>query len=149
MTRSPSLEFVDNPSPELQQIVLEGVRSFNARLFPDHPTGKDMAIAIRDPESQAFVGGLLGRMAGGWLAIELLFVPEALRGQGIATRLIAMAEDEAKRSGCHAAWIDTLNPKARSLYEHLGYRIFGELKDYPVGSSRFFLEKKLGPVPAA
>jgi hypothetical protein len=50
------------------------------------------------------------------------------------------------RRDCHSAWIDTLNPKALELYQRLGYEVFGELKDYPVGGSRFFLQKKLGPI---
>nr|WP_246728573.1 GNAT family N-acetyltransferase [Microvirga terricola] len=85
----------------------------------------------------------MGRTASGWLAIELLFVPDQLRGLGLATRMIAMAEDEARRRDCHSAWLDTLNPKAAVLYERLGYVRFGELPDYPVGNSRVFLQKKL------
>ena len=73
-------------------------------------------------------------------------MPEAFRGMGLATQLIALAEDEARNRGCHSVWIDTLNPKALRLYQRLGYEIFGELKDYPVGGSRFFLQKKLGPI---
>ena len=73
-------------------------------------------------------------------------MPETFRGMGLATRLVAMAEEEAKRRGCHSAWLDTLNPKALTLYQRLGYAIFGELKDYPAGSSRFFLQKKLGSI---
>jgi GNAT superfamily N-acetyltransferase len=149
MTHSLSLSFIEEPCPELNQMILEGVRAYNRSLFPNHPDGKDIAIGIRGPDDQAFVGGLLGRVGGGWLSIELLFVPEVLRGHGLATRLIAMAEEEARKRGCHGAWIDTLNPKARQLYERLGYVIFGELENYPAGSSRCFLQKTLGPVPAA
>jgi len=145
MTQAPTLAFVDD-EPTLHDIVLDGVRSFNATLFAGHPPGRDLSIAIRDPDSGAPVGGLLGRTNGGWLGIELLFVPEAFRGKGLATRLIAMAEEEARSRGCHSAWIDTLNPKAAELYKRLGYEIFGELKDYPVGGSRVFLQKKLAPV---
>ena len=141
----PIVEFVDD-EPMLHTIVLEGVRGFNTTLFAQHPPGQDLAIAIRAPDSNAPVGGLCGRTAGGWLAIELIFVPEAFRGMGLATKLISMAEEEAMRRGCHSAWLDTLNPKALQLYRRLGYEIFGELKDYPVGGSRFFLQKKLGPV---
>ncbi len=72
-------------------------------------------------------------------------MPDALRGLGLATQLIAMAEEEARRRGCHAAWLDTLNPMALPLYQRLGYEVFGELKDYPVGNNRFFLQKKLSP----
>jgi GNAT superfamily N-acetyltransferase len=145
MTQLPTIAFVDDASA-LHPIVLEGVRGFNKMLFANHPPGQDLAIAIRDPDSNEPVGGLLGRTNGGWLGIELLFVPEAFRGAGLATKLIALAEDEARNRGCHSVWIDTLNPKALRLYQRLGYEIFGELKDYPVGGSRFFLQKKLGPV---
>jgi len=146
MTQVPEIALVDGDHAELHEIVLDGVRGFNRTLFARHPPGKDLAIAIRDPDSSEPVGGLLGRMNGGWLAIELIFVPEAFRGMGLATRLIAMAEEEARKHDCHSAWIDTLNPKALRLYQHLGYEVFGELEDYPVGGSRFFLQKKLGPV---
>ncbi|MBO1904156.1 GNAT family N-acetyltransferase [Microvirga sp. 3-52] len=145
MTLLPTIAFVDDASA-LHPIVLEGVRGFNKTLFANYPPGQDLAIAIRDPDSNEPVGGLLGRTNGGWLAIELLFVPEAFRGVGLATQLIAMAEEEARNRDCHSAWIDTLNPEALRLYQRLGYEIFGELKDYPIGGSRFFLQKKLGPV---
>jgi len=145
MTERPPIAFVDDASA-LQPILREGVREFNRILFAGHPPGRDLAIAIRDPDSGEPVGGLCGRMNGGWLAVELIFVPEIYRGMGLATQLIAMAEEEARDRGCHSAWIDTLNPKALTLYRRLGYEVFGELKDYPVGGSRFFLQKKLGPV---
>jgi len=144
MTPAPTLTFLDDDAA-LRKVVVDGIRGFNAALFANHPPGQDLAIAIRDPETNEPVGGLCGRTAGGWLGIELLFVPEAFRGMGLATRLMTLAEEEAKRRGCHSAWIDTLNPKALALYRRLGYEIFGELKDYPVGSSRFFLQKKLVP----
>jgi GNAT superfamily N-acetyltransferase len=134
---------VEEPSPEVHQAILDGIRSFNAALFQHEQPGRDLAIAIRDLVTREAVGGLWGRTAGGWLAIELIFVPENLRGQGIATRLVAMAEAEALARDCHSAWLDTLNPEALRLYQRLGYRRFGELKDYPRGGSRTFLRKQL------
>ncbi|HEY8382158.1 MAG TPA: GNAT family N-acetyltransferase [Microvirga sp.] len=136
------LDFVPEASPDLRETILQGVRAFNAMLFAEAPKGQDLAIAITD-ETGAAVGGLLGRTAGGWLAIELIFVPEPLRGQGLASRLVAMAEEKARTRGCHAAWLDTLNPDARRLYEQLGYAVFGELPDYPAGFTRAFLRKAL------
>lgn len=144
MMQAPTITILDDASA-LHPIVLEGVRGFNTTLFAGHPPGKDLAIALHSPDSNEPVGGLCGRMNGGWLAIELIYVPEAFRGMGLATQLIAMAEEEARNQDCHSAWIDTLNPKALRLYQRLGYEIFGELKDYPVGGSRFFLQKKLTP----
>jgi GNAT superfamily N-acetyltransferase len=142
MTADCSLELVD-PSDDLYTTLLAGVRTFNHTTFQAFPLGEDLAIALHGPTG-APTGGLWGRTAGGWLAVELIFVPASLRGQGLATRLIGLAEAEARRRGCHSAWLDTLNARALSLYERLGYVRFGELKDYPLGSSRYFLEKKLG-----
>ncbi|MDF2975088.1 MAG: hypothetical protein K0R61_5538 [Microvirga sp.] len=145
MMQAPILAFVEDDAA-LRDVVLEGVRGFNRTLFANHPPGQDLAIAIRIPDRDAPFGGLCGRTAGGWLAIELIFVPETFRGMGLATQLIAMAEEEAKRRNCHAAWLDTMNPQALALYRRLGYTVFGELEDYPPGFSRFFLQKKLGSV---
>jgi GNAT superfamily N-acetyltransferase len=131
------------PTPEVHRTILERIRAFNAALFRDERPGENLALAIRDPGTEEIVGGLWGRTAGGWLAVELIFVPEPLRGRGLATRLVTMAESEALARGCHSAWLDTLNPDALRLYERLGYRRFGELKDYPRGGSRYFLQKEL------
>ncbi|MXQ13031.1 GNAT family N-acetyltransferase [Microvirga makkahensis] len=110
---------------------------------------QDLAVVIRDADTREILGGLWGRTGWEWLSIEYIFVPESLRGQGLATRLIGMAEEEAFGRGCHSVWLDTLNPKALALYERLGYERFGELKDFPRGGSRFFLQKKLKPAAAA
>jgi GNAT superfamily N-acetyltransferase len=132
-----------SPDPGIRTIILEGLRDFNRTVLAPGLQIEDLAVAVRDDSSGAVIGGLWGRTGWEWLTIELIFVPESLRGQGIASRVIAMAEDEALRRGCHSAWLDTLNPDALSLYERLGYVRFGELNDFPVGSTRYFLQKKL------
>jgi GNAT superfamily N-acetyltransferase len=95
------------------------------------------------------VGGLWGRTGYDWLFVELLFVPESMRGRGVGTDLMRRAEREAAARGCHGAWLDTFEFQARGFYERLGYECFGELQRYPVGSARFFLKKGLVPKDAA
>jgi ribosomal protein S18 acetylase RimI-like enzyme len=138
-----SLELLSKPHAIVRQIIRNGLSDFNrAEIMPDLRID-DMAVVIRDPASKEILGGLWGHTGWEWLTIELLFVPETLRGQGIASRLIRMAEEEAVSRGCHSAWVDTLNPAALSLYERLGYERFGELKNFPSGGSRTFLRKGL------
>jgi GNAT superfamily N-acetyltransferase len=131
------------PDPGIRTLVLDGLRDFNRTVLAPGLQMDDVAVVVREEPSGAVIGGLWGRTGWEWLTIELIFVPECLRGQGIASQLIALAEEEALRRGCHSAWLDTLNPAALSLYEHLGYVRFGELKDFPVGGSRYFLQKRL------
>lgn len=140
------VELLAKPHKIVRQIILNGLSDFNrTALMPDLEI-EDVAIVIRHGESREILGGLWGRTGWEWLTIEYVFVPEDLRGQGLATRLIAMAEDEAAARGCHSAWLDTLNRDALKLYERLGYERFGELTDFPKGGSRFFLQKKLKEV---
>ncbi len=138
-----SLGLVATPDPGIRAIILDGLRDFNRTVLSPGLQIDDLAVVIRDAADDSVVGGLWGRTGWEWLAVELIFVPESLRGRGIVSRLIALAEEEALRRGCHSAWLDTLNPDALSLYERLGYLRFGELKNFPVGGSRYFLQKSL------
>ncbi|WP_421997268.1 GNAT family N-acetyltransferase [Reyranella sp.] len=89
------------------------------------------------------LGGLLGGIWGGWLHISFLWVDEAVRGQGCATRLMDEAEAYARERRCHSAELDTHSFQARPFYEKRGYEVFATLDDYPEGHKKFFLKKKL------
>jgi GNAT superfamily N-acetyltransferase len=106
---------------------------------------RPLAVVVSDADN-CVIGGLWGRTAYGWLFIELLFVPESLRGQGLGADLTRRAETEALARGCHSAWLDTFEFQARGFYERLGYTCFGELENYPVGFSRYFMKKALSAV---
>jgi GNAT superfamily N-acetyltransferase len=109
------------------------------------PSGRQaLTVLVRDCNG-AVIGGLSGYTAWGWLFTQWLFVPDALRGQGLAGQLLARAEEEARARGCHGAWIDTFNPQALKAYQRQGYEIFGELPEFPKGRTRVFLKKHLMP----
>ena len=135
------IQKTDTADPAARQAILDGLVAYNdAKTGPNdyHP----LAILITD-DSGSVIGGLWGRTVYDWLFTELLFVPESLRGQGIGRSLILKAEQEALSRGCHSAWLDTFEFQARGFYERMGYECFGELSDYPVGFSRFFMKKRL------
>ena len=88
---------------------------------------------------------MLGHLYWGWLSVETLWVDEGYRGQGLGGRLLDMAEAEARRHGCAHVQLDTLTFQARPFYEARGYRVYGELADFPAGTEhrRFYLTKPL------
>lgn len=100
---------------------------------------RPLVVAVHD-EAGAVIGGLWGATAYGWLYIQLLLVPEALRGQGVGAQLMARAEAEAQARGCQHAWVDT-QFGALGFYQRQGYTVFGQLPDYPPGFTRSFLTK--------
>jgi len=106
------------------------------------PSGHQTLVLALRGDDDAVCGGLWGSTSYGWLYTQLLSVPESSRGSGLGRALMQAAEDEARRRGCHAAWVDTIFG-ARGFYERLGYRVFGELPDHPHGFTRSFLQKAL------
>jgi GNAT superfamily N-acetyltransferase len=128
-------------TPEERAAIIAPLDVYSAgRGFPWR--AQTLALALRDDHG-GIVGGLLGETNWEWLHVQILAVAEGLRGRGWGRRLLAEAERLAVASGCHHAWLDTFSFQARPFYEKLGYRVFGELADYPTGQTRYFLAKAL------
>lgn len=134
------LEIVQEPTADDRAAVLAPLVAYNQKHVPSADT-QLVAILIRDDEGQA-IGGLWGKILMDWLFIELLAVPESLRGKGTGSQLIEAAEKLAIERGCVGSWLDTFAFQARPFYERLGYTVFGEIADHPRGSKRYFLMKR-------
>ena len=124
-----------------REIIASGIRSFNESRSGSSQASP-LAVLLKDESGQT-VGGLWGRTSFGWLFVELLFVPEALRGRGYGLRLLEAAEHTAVARSCRAVWLDTYDFQAVPFYVRLGYREFARLEDYPLGHTRHFLRKDL------
>ena len=99
-------------------------------------------IAARD-EAGAIRGGLVGATYLGWLVVQAVSLDDSLRGQGLGTRIMKMAEDEAMRRGCPRVFLETLSFQALPFYEKLGYVVHSELDGFPIGGTRYALTKML------
>ncbi|MBL0406668.1 GNAT family N-acetyltransferase [Microvirga aerilata] len=108
--------------------------------------GKSLTLVARDFQG-SMVGGLVGSTSYGWLLVKMLWVAEALRGQGLGARLMTEAETIARSRGCHGAWLDTSSARAERFYIRFGYEPFGVLMnrpgEQPPGHRRAFLSKRL------
>jgi GNAT superfamily N-acetyltransferase len=140
----PKITLTDAPTPQMRKAIQEPLVEFNHSRIGKPETYRSLAILLCHPESDEITGGLYGSTAFSHLWIELLFVPEPMRGVGIGRKLMMIAEAEAVQRGCNAAALDTFSFQARGFYERLGYSVFGTLGDCPPGHSRFFLTKRLG-----
>jgi GNAT superfamily N-acetyltransferase len=133
--------------PDDAAAIRKGLHAYNDSRV-DSPDGH-LGILIKD-DAGATVGGLTAWWYYNWMFVELLFVPETLRGQDLGTQVMAKAEAYARERGMTGIWLDTFSFQARGFYEKLGYTVFGELPDYPEGHSRFFLQKRLdAPISTA
>jgi ribosomal protein S18 acetylase RimI-like enzyme len=121
--------------------LLDSLVAFSDRFVPPrHYT--PLAAVLRDPAG-ALCGGLLGATLWDWLQVDVLWVHDSLRRYGYGSQLLRLAESHAVACGCHSARLDTFDFEARAFYEQHGYRVYGELPDFPAGHTQFHHRKCL------
>jgi GNAT superfamily N-acetyltransferase len=101
----------------------------------------DLAIFVRDGDT--IVAGISGWTWGDCCELQSLWVAPKLRGQGLATRLIAAAEAEAAARGCIQTVHFTYDFQARALYEQTGYELVARVEDFPSGTDVLWYRKRL------
>jgi GNAT superfamily N-acetyltransferase len=119
--------FLDwSPDPRDHAALLE--RLVGANLARGGPSGyRNIAVILRDPDTGEACSGVWGSILYGWLFIELLYVAELNRRNGLGSRLLTAVEDAARERGCVGAWLSTYAFQAPGFYEKNGYEPFGEL----------------------
>lgn len=140
MNTSLDITVTDAPSLEDIDVIGKNLAAYNDAAVG--PSGR-LPLAVLVRQGETIVAGLSGYTAWGWLYVQWLWIAESHRGRGLAGTMLAEAEAEAVRRGCHGAYIDTFNPEALRVYMKAGYAVFGALPDFPPGRTRSFLSKSL------
>jgi GNAT superfamily N-acetyltransferase len=104
--------------------------------------GEWLAIFVRD-EDQRIVAGICGNTWGGCAEIRQFWVEEARRKQGLGTRLLGAAEQEARRRGCRQMVLMTFSFQAPAFYAKHGFGVVTVVDDHPHGHKNMLLRKRL------
>lgn len=113
--------------------------------------------AIERPDREVYVaddegvvrGFIIINMNGAFVGyMQTICVAADVRSSGIGSQLIAFAEQRIFRDAPNVfLCVSSFNPRARALYERLGYQLVGELPDYVMrGASEFLMRKTVGPL---
>ncbi len=142
-----SLVIDPDPQPEDRDVLRQRLWEYtNSRLgvpyTPGHAIWRPLAVVVRGDDGE-IRGGLWGATGRSWLYVDLLGLPPDLRASGLGSRLLRMAEEEARERGCIGVHLDTFTFQARPFYEKQGYSLFGQVDNYPDGHTRFFMSKRL------
>ena len=128
-------------------------------------TYEDSYRILRDPAREVYValddassadprvaGFTILVMQGAFVGyIQSIAVRPEWRGRGLGTALVEFAERRILRETPNVfICVSSFNPRARQLYERLGYHVIGELTDFVVrGHSEILMRKTTGPLDGA
>lgn len=118
-----------------------GINQFNLEQTGDAGM-QHLCFVLRGPDQEA-LGGVIGEVYWGWLYVNLMWLKPEARGRGFGSQLLASIEDEARRRGAKNVYLDTFSFQAPEFYKKYGYRVFGQLENFPAGQTRYFLTKAL------
>ena len=136
-------EFTFEPAPRPEQIqyLEDRLHEFNSGATGIRD-GEWLAIFVED-ERGRIVAGICGNTWGGGCEIRQLWVEESRRRQGLGTRLLDAAEQEARRRGCRQIVLSTFTFQAPAFYAKHGFEVLCAVDDFPRGNQNLFLRKCL------
>ena len=140
-----NLVVTTSPTQEDLKALSVGIGSYNKDYLPDEVGfEKDTKFAvIAKDKSGKVLGGIRANAFWNYCTIELLWLSKETRGLGLGSNLMEAAEKFAKDKGFGYMRTETLSFQAKPFYEKLGYKVFGELPDYPKGHTTYCLVKEL------
>ena len=97
---------------------------------------------IQDDNGEPIAAGFAGVNFWNIAFVEMLWVDEPHRNQGIGSRLLSDIEQETKRNGAHVVMIDARDWNV-DFFKKCGYTVYCTLEDYPNGHSKYKLQKRL------
>jgi GNAT superfamily N-acetyltransferase len=130
------------PTPEQVQYLEDRIYEFNSGAT-GITDGEWLAIFVKDEQGR-IVAGICGNTWGGCLEIRQFWVEEARRKQGLGTRLLGAAENEALRRGCRQVLLMTFTFQAPAFYAKHGFEVVAVVDDHPRGHKNVLLRKRLG-----
>jgi len=129
------------PTEKEIDFVNNALAAFNdAKVGPDN---HKLLNIVEYNDMNNVIAGFLGGTYWEWMHIDVLWVDKKYRNRGLGTKILMVAEEEARKRGCHHAHIDTMSWQAPNFYKKYGYEIISELNDIPMGNKKIYLIKEL------
>lgn len=125
--------------------IMQSLARFNLRQVPgkQRPNFIDIHKKIVGENGEIIAGCLAEMYFWNIVYVDILWVDEPYRKQGLGSRLLREVEAAARQKSCTLIHLDTFDFQAKDFYLRQGYELFGVLEDCPPGHCRYYLKKKL------
>mgnify|MGYP000426217307 CR=1 FL=1 len=122
-------------SDEEKAAIKSGFEALNDKAgTPPHHTESISYVAVN--EHGAVAGAVYGYIRWDWVYIDILYVSDGYRDQGLGTQLMNKVEDMARTRGMTGLHLTTHDWQGSKFYEKLGYTLYGTLDNFPKGHKR-------------
>lgn len=121
-------------------------RGYDESLELVEDPSREVYLAFDGDEFRGFIVILMHGAFVGY--IQVIAVTQEARGTGVGSELVRFAEERIFPTYPNVfLCVSSFNPRARALYERLGYKLIGEIPEYLIkGHSEFLMRKTVGPI---
>lgn len=126
-----------------EDFIIDKIVEYNLSIVPSKQETDFLWInRIVEDKNGNIIAGILSKMyCWNCLYIDILWVKEEHRKDGLGSRLLKEIESVAIEKGCYLIHLDTFDFQAKDFYIKHGYEVFGVLDECPEGHKRYFLKK--------
>jgi GNAT superfamily N-acetyltransferase len=140
---SSELLITTEPTPDQVQYLEDRIYEFNSGAT-GITDGAYLAIFVKDERGE-ILAGICGNTWGGCLEVRQFWVEETRRKQGLGTKLLRAAEQEARQRGCRQILLMTFTFQAPAFYAKHGFEVIAAVDDHPCGHQNLLMRKRLEP----
>lgn len=127
-----------------EELIEEKLNEINRSIVPTkEDEEEELIFKITDGEGNIIAGCVLDIDCWRNADLDILWVDESHRRNGLGSALIRKAEKTAREYGCRMMALGTFDFQARPLYEKHGFSLCGTIRNWPKGHENHTLMKRL------
>lgn len=138
------MEYIINFSKddEYREFINSKLKSFNDVFSPHHlKSRKEGYFTYFDIRLQEDLkGGLVGMIYWNLMEIEDFYISQSHRNKGFGRELLLRAIDIAHEKRLNYVLLRTYSFQAKDFFYKYGFRVVGEITDYPPGESYYIMK---------
>lgn len=94
-------------------------------------------------DNDEVIGGAIGYIEYGWYFLTDFYLNAKYRDHGLGSKVIQKVEEFALSNHAVGVRVESWDFQAPKFYQKLGYTVWGEFKDCPLGTTCYHLFKRL------
>lgn len=103
---------------------------------------EEVNLCIKDDNGEV-IAGLNSAVCWNWMEIDILWVNEEYRGQGLGRSLLDKAENLAREKNCTFIKLNTFSFQAPEFYKKYQYEVMAVIENAPLGQRHYYYKKDL------